>query len=107
VTCALFNALKPNGYRTRATTCDIQQFCVSPTQRVYVFWVDLRTNNDYLFPYTEFNRFFHIRDLTLYSPVVTICTTRSNIKNSTFCPHCVYVFCVDLRTNSDYFPIRN
>ena len=28
-----------------------------------------------------------------------------NIHNSTFCPHsCIYVFCVDLRTNSDYFP---
>jgi len=27
--------------------------------------------------------------------------------NSTFCPHsCIYVFCVDLRTNSDYFPIQ-
>jgi len=21
--------------------------------------------------------------------------------------HCIYVFCVDLRTNSDYFPIHN
>ena len=21
--------------------------------------------------------------------------------------HCIYVFCVDLRTNSDYFPIQN
>ena len=21
--------------------------------------------------------------------------------------HCVYVFCVDLRTNSDYFPIQH
>jgi len=28
--------------------------------------------------------------------------------NSTFCPHsCIYVFCVDLRTNSDYFPIQH
>ena len=23
--------------------------------------------------------------------------------NSVFCPQCFYVFCVDLRTNSDYF----
>ena len=31
-----------------------------------------------------------------------------NIHNSTFCPHsCIYVFCVDLRTNSDYFPIQH
>jgi len=28
--------------------------------------------------------------------------------NTTFCPHsCIYVFCVDLRTNSDYFPIQH
>jgi len=31
-----------------------------------------------------------------------------NTHYSTFCPHsCVYVFCVDLRTNSDYFPIQH
>jgi hypothetical protein len=23
--------------------------------------------------------------------------------NSTFCPQCIYVFCVDLRTNSDFY----
>jgi hypothetical protein len=27
--------------------------------------------------------------------------------NSTFCPHCIYVFCVGLRTNSHYFPIQH
>ena len=27
--------------------------------------------------------------------------------NSTFCAHSVYMFCVDLRTNSDYFPIQH
>jgi len=28
--------------------------------------------------------------------------------NSMFCPHsCIYVFCVDLRTNSHYFPIQH
>jgi len=30
-----------------------------------------------------------------------------NIHNSTFCPHCIYVFCVDLRSNSVYFPIQH
>jgi hypothetical protein len=33
-----------------------------------------------------------------------------NYKNaptdSTLCPHSVFVFCVDLRTNSAYFPIQ-
>ena len=27
--------------------------------------------------------------------------------NSTFCPQCIYVFCVDISTNSDYFPIQH
>jgi len=34
-------------------------------------------------------------------------TTRFNIQNSTFCPHCIYVFCMDLRTNNDYFTIQH
>jgi hypothetical protein len=41
------------------------------------------------------------------SLVVTICTTRFNIH--IFCvllTQCIYVFCVDLRTNSDYFTIQ-
>jgi len=46
--------------------------------------------------------------LNLYSPVVTICTTSLTFNNSTFCPHsCICVFCVDLRTNSYYFPIQH
>jgi hypothetical protein len=27
--------------------------------------------------------------------------------NSTFCPHSVFMFCVDLRTNSEYFTVQN
>ena len=46
--------------------------------------------------------------LTFKSPEVTICTTRVNIKNFHVLPtHCTYVFCMDLRTNSDYFPIQH
>ena len=46
--------------------------------------------------------------LTLYSPVVTICTASLTFNISTFCPtQCIYVFCVDLRTNSYYFPIQH
>jgi hypothetical protein len=44
----------------------------------------------------------------MYRTVVTICTASLTFTNSTFCPHsCIYVFCVDLRTNSDYFPIQH
>jgi len=33
--------------------------------------------------------------------MVTICTTSITFSNCTLCPHCIYVFCVYLRTNSD------
>jgi len=37
-----------------------------------------------------------------------MCTARLTLNNSTFCPtQCIYVFCVDLRTNSDYFSIQH
>jgi hypothetical protein len=46
--------------------------------------------------------------LTLSSPAVTIRTTRFNIQQFYVLPtQRVYVFCVDLRTNSDYFPIQH
>ena len=44
------------------------------------------------------------------SPVVTIqvCTARFKTYKSYILPtQCIYVFCVDLRTNSDYFPIQH
>jgi len=40
-------------------------------------------------------------------PVDSHCTDTSlTITNSTFCPQCIYVFCLDMRTNSDYFPTQ-
>ena len=40
--------------------------------------------------------------------VVIICTNCYNIQQFYVLPtQCVYVFCVDLRTNSDYFPIQH
>jgi hypothetical protein len=45
--------------------------------------------------------------VAMYSPLVTICTTSLTFTNSTFCPHSVFVFCMDLRTNNDYFPIQH
>ena len=30
-----------------------------------------------------------------------------HLKDTSLCPHSVFVFCVDLRTNSDYFPIQH
>jgi hypothetical protein len=44
----------------------------------------------------------------LYGPVVTLCSTMFNIhKFSVLSTQYIYVFCVDLRTNSDYFPIQH
>jgi len=33
--------------------------------------------------------------------LVTWRTTSLTVNNCTFCPHCIYVFCIYLRTNSD------
>jgi len=62
-------------------------------------------------------------DHYMYGTVVTICTAQwslyvshsghymyrqFNIQQFHFLPtECIYVFCVDLRTNSDYFPIQH
>jgi hypothetical protein len=43
----------------------------------------------------------------MYRTVVTICTASLTFNNSTFCPHSVFMFCVDLRTNSDYYLIQH
>ena len=72
---------------------------------IYVFCVDLRTNSDLCHLQDKLIGFYNT-DLTLYSPVVTICTASLTFNNCTLCPHCVYVFCIYLRTNSYYFPIQ-
>ena len=50
--------------------------------------------------------------LNLHSPVVTICTAHMyhqfNIQQICILPaQCIYVFCVDLRTNNDYFTVQH
>jgi hypothetical protein len=66
---------------------------VLPTQCIYVFCVDLRTNSDY-FTVQHYLTGFYNRD-GVY------------LLRGTYCPQCNYVFCVDLRTNSDYFTIQH
>ena len=39
--------------------------------------------------------------LTFERLLVTWCTTSLTFNNCTLCPHCIYVFCVYLGTNSD------
>jgi len=44
----------------------------------------------------------------MYRTVVTICTAKFNIQQLYVLPtQCIYEFCVDLRANSDYFPIQH
>ena len=38
--------------------------------------------------------------------LVILCTSRSNIQNSIFCPHSIYVFCVVSRRKSDYLAVK-
>jgi hypothetical protein len=46
--------------------------------------------------------------LTHQTSVVTVCTTMFNIHKFDVLPtQCIYVFCVDLRTNSDYFTVQH
>jgi len=44
---------------------------------------------------------FCIPTLTFWSLPVTICTASLTFNNCTLCPHCIYVFCICLRKNSD------
>jgi hypothetical protein len=69
--------------------------------------MDLRKKKQRLFPYTALTGWFYNRDLTICSSVFTTCTNRFNIHLLyVLTTQYIYVFCVGLRTNSDYFPIR-
>jgi len=53
-------------------------------------------------------RFEQIQLLTLYSIMITIRTISFNTQPFYVLPtQCIYVFCVGIRTNSDYFPIQH
>jgi len=98
-----FNPLKPSGHYIYHQF-NTQQFYVLPTQCIYMFCVDLRTNSDY-FPIQHYLTGFYNRDLTLYSPVITICTAiyHSTILRSA---HTVCLCFVWIWEQTDYFPIQ-
>jgi len=48
---------------------------------------------------------FYNKDLTLYSPVVTICTTSLTFINSTFFPHRVFMCCVWISEQTAIIPL--
>jgi len=80
------NPLKPSG-RYMYHQFNIHKFYVLPTQCIYVFCVDLRTNSDF-FPIQHGLISFYGRD--------GVCLLRgtdwNSIYNSTFCPHTVFVW---------------
>ena len=39
--------------------------------------------------------------LNFLKPTVYACTNSLTFNNCRFCPHCIYMFCIYLRTNSD------
>jgi len=125
---------------------NIQQFYVLPTQCIYVFCVDLRTNSDYFTvqywlvgfynwdgvcllrgtfyilrsAHTVYlcvlcgsenkQRLFHCTALTDWLVFITETECFYCVVRSTFYvlpTQCIYVFCVDLRTNSDYFTVQH
>ena len=115
-----------------------------PTQCIYVFCVDLRTNSDYftvqhwlvgfynwdgmcllrgtfyilrsahtavfMCGSENIQRLFHCTALTDWLVFITETERVYCAVRSTFCvlpTQCIYVFCVDLRTKSDYFIVQN
>jgi hypothetical protein len=92
------NPVRPSGHYMYHQL-NIQQSYVLPTQCIYVFCVDLRTNSDY-FPI--------LHSLTgFYNPVVTICTASLTFNNSTFCPHSVFMCFVWISEHTAIFSLYN
>jgi len=52
--------------------------------------------------------YFGLQIFIPLNPVLNLRTSWLKVKKSYVLPtQCIYVFCVDLRTNSDYFPIQH
>ena len=89
-------------YRTVVTICTVQWSLYVPHSGHYIYRTLVAVCTAQWSLYVTHSGHY------MCGTVVTICTTSLTFTNSTFCPHsCIYVFCVDLRTNSDYFPIRH
>ena len=82
---------------------------VLSTQCIYVFCVDLRTNSDLCHLQHKLIGFYNRDGVCLLRSTDWIFIYRQfNIQQFYVLPtQCIYVFCVDLRTNSDYFPIQH
>jgi hypothetical protein len=95
-----------------AETCSCWQLCEPPIANKCKVCLTVLLPNYALMNTTGMSPSSGIRDctplypwegqcLTFYSLVVTWCTTSLTFNNCTFCPHCIYVFCIYLRKNND------
>ena len=99
---------------------NIHKFYVLPTQCMCICVVCGSENKQRLFPYTALTGFYNQDGVCLlrgtdwifiYNPLKPTghyMYHQFNIHNFYVLPtQCTYVLCVDLRTNSDYFPIQH
>ena len=109
-----FNPLQPSGhymYRTVVTICTTSlafnnsTFCPQSIFMGFVWiWKQTAIISLYSINWLDFYNSY----LTLYSSMVTICTASLTFKKFYVLPkQRIFGFCVDLRTNSDYFPIQH
>jgi hypothetical protein len=83
----------------------LEHMPTAATNRTSAHWNALRHSLSDLWSSTLLFKYI---TSTVHSPVVTIRTTMFKIHKSYILPtQCIYAFCVDLRTNSDYFPIQH
>ena len=55
------------------------------------------------YPFINISSVYHVPIILL----VTWCTNSLTFNICTFCPHCIYVFCIHLRTNSDFCQLQH
>jgi len=97
---------KPQGYYSLCTVCSDINSDLSHT--VYLFVLCGSENIQRLFPYTALTDWFLLEIFNPLKPSGHYTYPQFNIQQFYVMPtHCIYLFCVDLRTNSDYFPIQH
>ena len=92
------------------TKCYAIRFHVLPTEFICVFWMDMMDlrKKQRLFPYTALTDLFLKQRFNPLQPSGHYMYRQFNIQQFYVLPtQCIYVFCVDLRTNSVYFPIQH
>ena len=67
----------------------------------FCLFINVASNCNFFLLLCQNNSIKFISSLTFRSLPVTSCTNSLTFNNCTLCPHCIYVFCIYLRTNSD------